>query len=249
MTTRTPETIDRTIRCWATAALLVLAGTAQAALINRGGGMIYDTTRNLTWLSDMNYAFTSGYATKNVGGTGPNQILDNGRMGWDAANTWVNDLEFGGYDDWRLPTLDPSDPNCSGSIDPGGGFPVQRVGYNCTGGELGGLFITDLGNKAGESVLDQAGDTQQQRDNLALFKNVRSNVYWSGTEYAPRPSSAWAFYAGSGDADGALDKGNQMYALAVRSGDVAAAVPEPQTLALALLALGATALARRRASR
>ena len=39
------------------------------------------------------------------------------------------------------------------------------------------------------------------------------------------------------------------YAVAVRPGDVAAAVPEPQTLALALLALGATVVARRRRSR
>ena len=46
---------------WATAAAMVaLSGAAQAALVNRGGGMIYDTTRNITWLADMNYAATSG---------------------------------------------------------------------------------------------------------------------------------------------------------------------------------------------
>ncbi len=38
-----------------------LAGTAQAGLIDRGGGMIYDTTQNITWLADWNYAQTSGW--------------------------------------------------------------------------------------------------------------------------------------------------------------------------------------------
>ena len=38
----------------AAAAMVVVTGAAQAALVNRGGGMIYDTTRNITWLADMN---------------------------------------------------------------------------------------------------------------------------------------------------------------------------------------------------
>ncbi|MBA3596442.1 MAG: hypothetical protein H0W40_03575 [Methylibium sp.] len=32
------------------AAALCLATTAQAALFDRGGGMIYDSTQNITWL-------------------------------------------------------------------------------------------------------------------------------------------------------------------------------------------------------
>ncbi len=35
-----------------------------------------------------------------------------------------------------------------------GGFPNQCSGAGCTGGELSGLFVTDLGNKANESVLN-----------------------------------------------------------------------------------------------
>jgi hypothetical protein len=30
-------------------------------LIDRGGGLIYDTDLNVTWLADANYAQTSGY--------------------------------------------------------------------------------------------------------------------------------------------------------------------------------------------
>ena len=69
-------------------------------------------------------------------------------------------------------------------------------------------------------------------------------VYWSGTEYAPDPSGAWFFRTDRGlRSYGGKSVG--LYAVAVRPGDVTASVPEPQTLALVLLALGATAVARR----
>lgn len=229
------------------AAMVALTGAAQAALINVGGGMIYDTTRDITWLADMNYAFTSGYAAANVGGTGSNLIFADGRMGWNAANTWANNLVYGGFSDWRLPTLNPADTTCSNNFSPGGGFPNQYFGYNCTGGELSGLFVTDLGNKPGQSVLNPVGDTDEQIANLALFSNVRSYYYWSGTEYAPNPSSAWNFDTVNG-LQSSRDKVNALYAVAVRPGDVrdAQAVPEPGTLALLLAAVGVGAVVRRR---
>jgi len=200
--------------------------------------MIYDTVQNITWLADMNYAFTSGYAATNVGGSGSNQILANGRMGWDAAGAWANNLVYGGFSDWRLPTLNPLDASCTGGF--GVGF-----GFNCTGGELSRLFVTDLGNQGRSSVLNQVGDTAEQIANLALFSNVQSFDYWSGTEYAPDPALVWDFNTNGGNQS--LDvKFNALYAVAVRPGDVAASVPEPQTLALALLALGATMVVRRR---
>ena len=211
----------KTLKAWAAAAAMVaVSGAAQAALVNRGGGMIYDTTRNITWLSDMNV---------------------NGLMTWNVATAWADNLVYGGFSDWRLPTLNPADTTCSSNFNPGGGFPNQYFGTGCTGGELSGLFVTDLGNKANESVLNQAGDTAQQIANLNLFSNVQSVSYWSGTEYAPNPVSAWVFRTGLGR-QGVDIKGSALYAVAVRPGDV----PEPQTLALALLALGATVVARRR---
>ena len=77
------------------------------------------------------------------------------------------------------------------------------------------------------------------------FDGVQSFFYWSGTEFAPNPANAWVFFTGGGNQSGA-GKSIALYAVAVRPGDVAASVPEPQTLALALLALGATVVARRR---
>lgn len=232
------------------AAMVALTGTAQAALINVGGGMIYDTTRDITWLADMNYAFTSGYAASGVdpfSEFGPDTIWTDGRMGWNAANTWANNLVYGGFSDWRLPTLNPADTTCSNFFNPGDPFPNQYFGTGCTGGELSGLFVTDLGNKPFESVLNQTGDTAEQIANLALFSNVQSVSYWSGTEVAPDPFSAWLFTANGGD-QGNFDKYRALYALAVRPGDVrdAQAVPEPGTLALLLAAVGVGAVVRRR---
>jgi hypothetical protein len=56
----------------------------------------------------------------------------------------------------------------------------------------------------------------------------------------------WGFYADKGEASLGYGVDGFLYAVAVRLGDVAAPVPEPQTLALVLLALGATVVARRR---
>jgi MYXO-CTERM domain-containing protein len=215
----------RTLKTWVAAASMVaLSGAAQAALVDRGGGMIYDTTRNITWLANMNV---------------------NGLMNWGTATAWADNLVYGGFSDWRLPTLNPADTTCSNNFNPGGGFPNQYFGTGCTGGELSGLFVTDLGNKANESVLNQVGDTVEQIANLALFSDVQSFGYWSGTEYAPVPIVAWYFDATSGSQSSVV-KNVALYAVAVRPGDVAASVPEPQTLALALLALGATVVTRRR---
>jgi hypothetical protein len=215
------------------AAIVALTGSAQAALFDRGGGMIYDATRNITWLADMNYAQTSGHT-----GTGVNA---NGRMTWAAATAWADNLVYGGFSDWRLPTVDPADASCTGVFGVG-------LGYDCTGGELGGLFVTDLGIKAYESVLNQVGDTPDQIANLALFSNVNPDYFWSGTEYAPNPIGAFSFSAGEGNLS-VLVKGFASYAVAVRPGDVAAAIPEPQTYALMLMGVGAVLLARRKRTR
>lgn len=78
-------------------ALIALSGPAQGALIDRGGGLIYDTDLGITWLQDANYAKTSGDDA-------------DGGMEWSQAMTWVAGLVYQGYSDWRLPATPP----CSG---------------------------------------------------------------------------------------------------------------------------------------
>lgn len=143
--------------------LSILCGftiSAHAVLIDRGGGMIYSTDLNVTWLQDANYARTSGYDA-------------DGMMNWNDATAWASNLVYGGYDDWRLPTFDPSDPSVSGrSL-------IHEMGY---------LYHVELGNSG-------------TLTNTGPFINVLTLVpdggiydwYWTGTDVASDTTSAWRF--------------------------------------------------------
>lgn len=207
------------------AALTASALSAQAELFDRGGGMIYDSEQNLTWLQDWN---TIGFAD------------------WTTANKWANDLVHGGYSDWRLPVTNTTvSSNCGSNFSLGGA--PSYWGFGCTGSELGHMFYTNFGGHPTQSVLDQTGDTAQQMANLAMFKNVASYAYWSGTAYAPNPDSVWYF----GTSDGAqflVNKNVPFFAVAVRAGDVSA-VPEPQSYAMLLAGLAVLTFLGRRPMR
>jgi hypothetical protein len=136
----------------ACALYLIFSTSAGAALTDRGGGMIYDTDLNITWLADANYAKTSGYSAT-------------GLMDWVSAATWAGNLVYGGYNDWRLPITNFVDMTCSAD-------PTISIGYNCTGSEMGHLFYSELGGTAGNSIL-----TSNDPD-LALFQNIQSSSYF-----------------------------------------------------------------------
>ena len=52
----------------ACALTLAVSTTANAALVDRGGGLIYDDVLNVTWLQNANAALGSSY--DNIDGTG-----------------------------------------------------------------------------------------------------------------------------------------------------------------------------------
>ena len=81
--------------------------------------------------------------------------------------------------------------------------------------------------------------------NTGAFQNLLPANYWSA-EYAA--VSAFTFVTRDG-LQGVSNKGNTFLAMAVRPGDIAAAIPEPETYALMLAGLAALALVRRRQRR
>ena len=211
---------------------LALSTSASAALIDRGNGLIYDSDQDLTWLQDANYAKTSGYDA-------------DGEMSWSDAKTWAENLSFGGYDDWRLPTIT--------DIDNDGCTEIAYEGTDCgysvdtSGSELAYMFYDILGNLP---KFDTNGDfqsggglTSSAADGVTIL-NLQSDTYWSGTEYAPNTSNAWYFETSSGRQYQTW-AGSRYFAWAVRDGDVAS-VPEPGTMLLLAAGLAGVAGARGR---
>ena len=74
--------------------ILLITPEAKADLIDRGNGLIYDDSLNITWLQNAD---------------------SEGSMTWSEANEWAGSFFFQGYSDWRLPTTDPlcPDKNCT----------------------------------------------------------------------------------------------------------------------------------------
>lgn len=208
--------------------LTVLAVSAasfstQAALYNRGEGLIYDDVLNLTWLQDANYAKTSGFDI-------------NGRMDWESAVDWADKLVYSGYSDWRLPTLTPVngsnfqyDYSYNGTTDSSYSITSQKS-------ELAYMFYVNLNNPSrylanndqwpnGEINPNWTGHVSAVFQDAAhgnvndSFVNLQSDTYWTGLEYAPDLTTAWVLSAWDGFQDINL-KFYSVYAWAVRSGDV-----------------------------
>jgi hypothetical protein len=196
----------------------------------------YDTELNVTWLRDANA---------------------NGRMTWDAAKTWASNLVVGGNSGWRLPTLvDTGLPGCNFAYTGTDcGYNVQTKSGSTVYSEMAHLYYTTLGNKAYCTPGDPACSVAQPGwglSNTGNFQNLLSSGYVSGTGYAAAapggfnfgPSFDSNFGANSGF-QGPAAPSTQLYALAVRPGDVTAAIPEPESYALALAGLTALVVVRR----
>ena len=69
-------------------------GAANATLIDRGSGFIYDDVLNITWLQDADLCSSFGNCINDDG---------SGRMAWDDAIAWVTALIYEGFDDFRRP--------------------------------------------------------------------------------------------------------------------------------------------------
>lgn len=104
--------------------LLFFHSIANANLIDRGGGLIYDDDLNITWLADSMYAKTSGYD-------------QDGLMIWEESINWAANISYFDsvrnvtYTDWRLP------------------FATNCTGGSCPGSEMQHLFYGEFGGSSG----------------------------------------------------------------------------------------------------
>ena len=221
--------------------LAFVATPSRAALINRGGGLIYDTTLNVTWMQDANLAATNTFEVAGISGTG--------RMSWTTAQSWIaamNGTSYKGYNDWRLPTLSPVNGtlffNDTLTVDGSSDLGTNTVAINQTASEMAHLFYHELGNTS--SCNRQFGGLVCPGSDLANtgpFHNINLESYWSGVDHAG--PAAWTFNFPTGF-QGVISLDTALFAMVVRTGDVAP-VPVPAALALLLPAICALGFARR----
>jgi len=199
---------------------------SHAALVDNGGGLIYDDVLDITWAQPHGPALG---------------------INWNDANTYAAGLTLGGVSDWRLPlasvlagpggVVDPSPVDCSSASE-----------IDCRDNELGYMFYYNLGGTLGTPI-DESGNT-----NRDLFSNLLPddliNFYWSGNRYViGLPQAAWTFdFGGAGSAGGqgtdfvTFDR----WAWAVHDGNVSA-VPVPAAVWLfGSGLLGLVGMARRK---
>ena len=116
---------------------LAFGTSVNAALLDRGNGLIYDDDRDITWLQNANLAGQT--------------------FTWQEAVDWADALVFGGLDDWRLPTTLQPDSSCSEQNL--NGFGVSG-GIGCTGSEMGHLRNSEGINPAAPGLFINIQTTQ-----------------------------------------------------------------------------------------
>lgn len=129
----------------------LLSGAAQAALVDRGGGLIYDTVRDITWLQTATGARDIDGFISTVPNNQGEFVAVGAALRYDDAIAWIDQFQYTNtngvtFSNWRLPRIqllnipEPGEEFCEavdGSCD---------RGFNTTNGELGELYYIGLNN-------------------------------------------------------------------------------------------------------
>ena len=114
--------------CAMSAGIFMFLSTATpAALVDNGGGLIYDDKLDITWAQP------------------------DAQRNWDNANTWAAGLTLGGVSGWRLPYI-----SVAAGAGPFTGTPVDcntATESDCRDNELGYMFYQNLSGTFGQSIL------------------------------------------------------------------------------------------------
>jgi hypothetical protein len=209
--------------------------SANAALVDRGNGLLYDTALNVTWLQNANLAATSTF--------GVSGINADGTMSWTTAQQWIsamNGADYLGFNNWRLPSTNPIDGSTSnynytyatdGSTDNGFSItsPYSELSYMYyvnlglkPAFDASGSFTSDFGIFGNGAYTSKAPYLQ---NNVGLVHNLQAYAYWAGSPDLSNLSYAWWVNFGNGR-QGRYFQTDKYEAWAVISGDVAA-VPVP----------------------
>jgi hypothetical protein len=111
--------------------LIAVSTATSAALVDNGGGLIYDTVLDITWAQ-------------------PDALRN-----WYEARTWAAGLTLGGVSGWRLPYISVAageSPISSGVVDCHTASEIA-----CRDNELGYMFYHNLGGTFGQPILS-SGD-------------------------------------------------------------------------------------------
>ena len=203
---------------------VVVSSSSHAALYDRGNGLIYDDVLDITWMQDANYAATTDYALAN--GTGA--------LSLDDALTFVNQINYLGHTNWRLPSAgtDLYHNNAYGN----GELELlndQLLNY--------GQLVSSHGTGYDVAYNDASSNS------IRYFHALR-NVYRYSESYALDSTKSWTHkFAGTDQSSklAANQKHEALYAWAVHDGDIGAAViPIPTTAWLFGSALAGLLVAR-----
>lgn len=168
-----------------TCLLMLFTNSVHATLVDNGGGLIYDTDLNITWLADAN--------------SGSNRD-------WDAAVSWAAGLTVGGVSNWRLPTADScTTSHCTGEFNHlfydelGGSTGTQNTGNVGLFSNIQGVYWTGEQRDATSAWVFYFGNGSLAGTRDWAFKSGSVSV-WAvhdgNISAVPLPAAVWLFGSG-----------------------------------------------------